>query len=177
MKKVIKTKEIAKRNREGMNLPEACNQNRDVEAFKGVTGTSYKDLALDIIMRSAYAIPGYDEEKQVKILCEFLNEMKPQNAIEGMLYAQLALLHFQGIQYLGGAEKAEWRQHIESNLNAATKLLRLQHETLEALMKYKRKGEQRVVVQHVNVNDGGKAIVGHFQAGGGEKGENERGTP
>lgn len=122
-----------------MNLPEACQQNREVDAFKGVTGTSYKDLALDIVMRSAYAIPGYDEEKQVKILCEFLKEMEPQDATEGMLCAQLALLHFQGIQYLGGAEKADWRKHIESNLNAGTKLLKLQHETLEALMKYKGK--------------------------------------
>lgn len=32
-------------------------------------------------------------------------------------------------------------------------------------MKYKRKGEQRVVVQHVNVNEGGKAMVGNFQTG------------
>ena len=32
----------------------------------------------------------------------------------------------------------------------------------EALARYRRKGEQKVVVQHVNVNDGGKAIVGNM---------------
>jgi hypothetical protein len=48
---------------------------------------------------------------------------------------------------------------------------------IETLMKYRRKGEQRVVVQHVNVNDGGKAIVGLFQSGAQKNEENERGTP
>ncbi len=102
--------------------------------------------------------------------------MKPQNAIEWMLCAQLALLHFQGMQHLGGAEKADWRQDIGFDLNAAIKLLRLQHETLEALMRYRRKGEQRVVVQHVNVNDGGKQSWVISKLGRGED-QNERGTP
>jgi hypothetical protein len=177
MKPMAKKKSIALSKGDAANLPTPCNQNREAEAFKNIVGTSYKALALDIIRRSAYAIPGYDEDTQTKILCEFLNEMKPQNAIEGMLCAQLALLHFQGIQHLGGAEKTDWRPHIEFDLNAAIKLLRLQHETLDVLMRYRRKGEQRVIVQHVNVNEGGRAIVGHFQSGGGEKIENERGTP
>lgn len=177
MKPVTKAKSVALSKDDAANLPAPCNQNREAEAFKNIVGTSYKALALDIIQRSAYAIPGYDEDTQIKILCEFLNEMKPQNAIEGMLCAQLALLHFQGTQHLGGAGKTDWRPHIEFDLKAAIKLLKLQHETLDVLMRYRRKGEQRVVVQYVNVNDGGKAIVGYFQDGGGAKAENERGTP
>ena len=94
-----------------------------------------------------------------------------------LLCAQLAVLHFQGMQCLGSAESADWHKHIEANLNYAVKLLRLQHETIETSMKYRRKGEQRVVVQHMNVNEGGKAIVGHFQAGDQKTEDNERGTP
>ena len=38
---------------------------------------------------------------------------------------------------------------------------------VDTLTRYRRKGEQKVIVQHANVNDGGKAIVGNFQNGGG----------
>ncbi len=35
---------------------------------------------------------------------------------------------------------------------------------LDGLKRYRHGGEQRVVVQHVNVNDGGQAIVGTIEA-------------
>ncbi len=47
------------------------------------------------------------------------------------------------------------------------KLLARHHETLEALLKYRRKGEQRVHVEHVHIHDGGQAIVGNVIPGGG----------
>lgn len=40
--------------------------------------------------------------------------------------------------------------------------------TVDAINKYHRGGEQRIVVQHVNVNDGGKVVVnGQLVSGGG----------
>jgi len=53
----------------------------------------------------------------------------------------------------------------EFYLKNAIKLLRLHNETIEALGKYRRGGTQNVIVQHVRVNDGGKAIVGNMIAG------------
>ena len=38
---------------------------------------------------------------------------------------------------------------------------------LEALKRYRTGGEQKVVVQHVNVNKGGQAIVGTVDRGRG----------
>lgn len=166
-------KEIYKRDQSTVCIEEEKPNN----SYQELTGTSFQALAKDIIKRSAFAIPGYDEDQQTKVLCELLHEMKPQNAVEGMLCAQLAVLHFQGMQCLGSAENADWRPHTEQELNFAVKLLKLQHETIEVLMKYRRKGEQRVVVQHMHVNEGGKAVVGNFQAGGNLSAENGRGTP
>jgi len=54
-------------------------------------------------------------------------------------------------------------------MKSAIKLLRLHNETIEALSRYRRGGEQKVVVQHVNVNNGGQAIVGNVEARGGGK--------
>jgi hypothetical protein len=47
--------------------------------------------------------------------------------------------------------------------------LRLHNETVEALNRHRRKGTQNVVVQHINVSDGGKAVVGGVFEGGGVK--------
>ena len=63
------------------------------------------------------------------------------------------------------------RKHIDNNLNNATKCMRLHNETLEALNRYRRKGEQRVKVvhQYVQVNEGGQAVVTAETRGGGKK--------
>jgi hypothetical protein len=50
-------------------------------------------------------------------------------------------------------------------LNGASKLLTRHHETLEALLTYRRKEEQRVHVEHVHLHDGGQAIVGNVRLG------------
>lgn len=96
------------------------------------------------------------------VILQAFNNYKPKNAIEAGLVCQAAILEMQGMKYLQRAESADMLHHRESSINIATKLLRLQHETLETLSRQRRGGEQRVMVQHqhVQVNDGGKAIVG-----------------
>ncbi len=52
----------------------------------------------------------------------------------------------------------------------ATKLLRTYTAQIDALARLRRGGEQRVIVQHVYVNEGGQAIVGNVnQPGGAQK--------
>ena len=48
---------------------------------------------------------------------------------------------------------------------AFNKLARTFAVQMEALRRYRTGGEQRVTVQHVTVNDGGKAIVGAVTSG------------
>ena len=45
-------------------------------------------------------------------------------------------------------------------MSQAIKLLRLHNETVDTLGRYRRNGEQKVVVQYVNVQNGGQATVG-----------------
>ena len=47
---------------------------------------------------------------------------------------------------------------------------------VEALKKYRSSGEQNIKVQHVTVNEGGQAIVGNVQAGGGGYEKKRRAT-
>jgi len=62
-------------------------------------------------------------------------------------------------------------------MKAATKLLDLHTKTVMELARYKQNGEQRIVVQHVQVNDCGKAVIGGILNGGGVNNKNDEVTP
>jgi hypothetical protein len=55
----------------------------------------------------------------------------------------------------------------DSNGNLAVKLLRTFTMQVEALQRYRGKGQQKVTVEHVHVHAGGQAIVGAVTPGGG----------
>lgn len=132
------------------------------------TGTS--DLAFgQLLVGKTTSATCLDENKEdsdyletrFNSVANVMNSLNPQDAIEGMLISRLVALHVQSIQYLGcAANNEQSAQSRDLSTNRSVKLSRLYNETLDALMRYRRKGEQKVIVQHVNVNDGGKAIVG-----------------
>ena len=98
---------------------------------------------------------------RVAVTHEALLAMKPKDIYEGMLCGRLWVLHSQSMQFMARTTSPEQTNAgVDSNINRATKLMRLYNETQKALETYRRKGEQKVVVQHVNVNSGGQAIVG-----------------
>ena len=101
--------------------------------------------------------------------------MKPNDIFEGMLCGRLWALHNQAMNYMSRAAQPDaTTATIDLNINRATKLMRVHTETLDALNKHRRKGEQRVTVQHVNVSNGGQAIVaGDFTPGVGSMTKNE----
>ncbi|MBS0627819.1 MAG: hypothetical protein JSS09_06365, partial [Verrucomicrobia bacterium] len=137
------------------------------EILSSVTGIPHQELAANIAQSAAHAITGrYNEPEELKLILQGLTDMGPTNTFEGMLCSQITTLHIKGMQYLARAEKADLRCHQDPDLNNAIKLLKLQHETMECLMRLRRGNEQKVTVQHqyVQVN-GGQAVVG--QMGGG----------
>lgn len=134
--------------------------------FKKLVGVKDYALAARIFLNGINAIPG-DVKNNYNLVAQMLHDMKPQNANEAMLCTQILALHEQGMSYLKRAEGEDMLHFRDADLNSATKLLRLQHETVETLNRLKRGNEQKVTVQHVNVSGDGKAIVGNFEMGGG----------
>lgn len=57
--------------------------------------------------------------------------------------------------------------------------MRVYNETIETLSRYRRGGEQRVIIQHQQVNLSGqaKAVVGNFHSEGGGGGIKKEGEP
>jgi hypothetical protein len=83
---------------------------------------------------------------------------------EGMLATQMVATHFAAISALRRLKGAETFHQQDSNGNLAVKLLRTFTLQIEALQRYRGKGQQKVTVEHVNVNAGGQAIVGVVHA-------------
>jgi hypothetical protein len=60
------------------------------------------------------------------------------------------------------------------NLSQANKLSRTYAVLLDALNRYRGKGQQKVTVEHVHVHSGGRAVVGMVEApGGGDRMKSE----
>jgi hypothetical protein len=144
------------------------------------TGATSQQVGLGILTKACEAITIKSEslEESVRHLNTIANAMhalRPRDEIEGQLISQLVVLHEQCMSWLGRAIRTERVDFANTYLNGASKLLARHHETLEALLKYRRGGEQRVHVEHVHVNDGGKAVVGHIEFGGGVHKKTEEG--
>ena len=142
-----------------------------------VTGAKSVDFAVRLFdsYASATGLCKTNSEENIahcEALADALNALKPQDEIEGMLISRLIALHFQSMRYLSSSGNNDNDSQVrEMRVNRSVKLFRIYDETLEALMRYRRKGTQQVVVQHVNVENGGQAIVGNVQAGGGVNGK------
>ena len=58
-------------------------------------------------------------------------------------------------------------EQVQAHTTGYNKLARTYTLQMEALRKHRNGGKQTVTVQHVNVGDGGRAIVGNVQPGEG----------
>ncbi len=88
------------------------------------------------------------------------------DAIESMLAVQMATTHVALIRTGRRFAHADTMFQYEAHERAYNKLARTFTAQMEALRKHRNGGNQTVTVQHVNVADGGQAIVGNVQTGG-----------
>jgi hypothetical protein len=114
-------------------------------------------------------VKGKEMANHLNTITQSMHALAPQDEYEGQLVAQLVVLHEHAMDWLGRALRTERVDFANVYLNGASKLLTRHHETLDALLKYRRKGEQRVHVEHVHIHGGGQAIVGNVTTGGGSK--------
>ena len=96
----------------------------------------------------------------------------PRDETEAMLAAQMAALHNATMTAARRLNHVETLPQQDSASNMFNKLARTFTCQVEALKKYRSTGEQNIRVQHVNVSEGGQAIVGNVQTGGGGELEN-----
>ncbi|TVS00372.1 MAG: hypothetical protein EA407_14925 [Rhodobacteraceae bacterium] len=98
---------------------------------------------------------------------ELYESVNPQSGLEGMLAVQMVGTHVTALECLRRAMvEGQTFEGREMNLKHAQKLIDLYLRQLAALDRHRGKGQQKVTVEHVHVEAGGQAIVGHVDAGG-----------
>lgn len=99
-----------------------------------------------------------DDLEAAKFCINTAASIGPRDAVETMLVVQMIGTHNRAMELL--------RTTQPSN---AARLLRVYAAQVVALRDYRRKGEQRVTIEHVSVGAGGQAIVGQVVTGGEKK--------
>jgi len=142
------------------------------------TGTVSTPLSVKLLTQISNVTLKDDDSAQKD---EFNSELalmagiKPNDAVESMLAVQMIATHDLAMEFM---KRSMWKDRsimlIEGDINRATKLLRTFTAQVEALNKYRNKGQQKVIVEHVTVNEGGQAVVGVVEHKGGGTGGNDK---
>ena len=92
----------------------------------------------------------------------------PKDSVECLLATQMVAVHNLAMSFSGRAMIPEQTiEGVDANINRVTKLMRTFTAQVETLKKYRNSGKQTVEVKHIQINQGGQAIVGNIKGGGG----------
>jgi hypothetical protein len=109
-------------------------------------------------------------DKIMKKAMSLLVGINPQDQVETMLAVQMLATHNLSMALIREAHRSKIGIRTEMFSNLASKITRVFTSQVEALGKYRNKGKQKIVVEHVVINEGGQAIVGsEINPGGGSK--------
>ena len=99
-----------------------------------------------------------------------LEEFDFKDHLERLLAVQMLGTHKLAVTCLARSQIYTDPCMVDKKLNQANKLLRTFTAQLEALNRHRGKGQQKMTVEHVHVNQGGQAIIGpvNKKEGGGK---------
>lgn len=150
----------------------------DENALKTIFGTKHAEMANALLSHcfkvlkgneASDEFPAHDERS---FMLTAVAEIQPRDTFERMLVVQMAATHVAMIRSGRWLAHTENVEQVKTHYAGYTKLARVYVAQMEALRKHRTGGKQTVTVQHVNVEDGGQAIVGNVDAGG--RGKDER---
>lgn len=118
-------------------------------------------------LASAVSLGGGADEEAINFALAVIAGIEPKDELETMLAMQMAVIHLATMTFTRRLAHVETLDQQHGSEGALNKLARTFAMQLEALKRYRTGGEQKVVVQHVNVNEGGQAIVGAVDRGRG----------
>ena len=110
---------------------------------------------------------GKHDLQNSKWALETIHGIGPKDELEGLLAAQMIVVHSSAMKFLTRASlEGQPTFVIDANINRFTKLIRTFTSLMEALNRHRGKVGQQMVVGNVNVSDGGQAIVGQVSRDG-----------
>jgi hypothetical protein len=99
------------------------------------------------------------------------NTFKAENSLEKMLAHQMAVLHDTAMHNASRAALAQDPNHSVRMMNLSIRSMETFQKGLLTIKRLRGTGEQRITIQHVNVTQGGQAVIGQLSPGGREQNE------
>jgi hypothetical protein len=144
-----------------------------------IFGTDSWKAMLDMTLALLKGLEDSPESTKLEWVFNTIQAMKPRDAAEAMLCAELVLLHGQFFRMLElSRQDAPRSVYFLKFVTAARELSKTFQQGVEALSRYRSGGKQQIIVSHVSVQDGAQAaftVGGNVNGGGG--GANEQSTP
>jgi hypothetical protein len=125
---------------------------RDSDAMYGLLGQLVK----------ASASGEKPDVANLAFMISTVESIKPRDSIEAMLVAQMVSVHIMTMRCAWRLATAGDIAQQDSAARALGRLARTFPAQIEALSRYRSRGEPGITVQNVSVSDGGNAIVGNF---------------
>ncbi|MDP5217143.1 hypothetical protein Q5Y75_07935 [Ruegeria sp. 2205SS24-7] len=141
-------------------------------ALRDVFGTDCEQQASDLMahclkaLNSAESGGSGEVNDERTFMVSIIHDIGPRDAVERMLAVQMAATHVATIRSARWLACTETIPQAQLHYTGFNKLARTFAAQMEALRKHRNGGKQTVTVQHVNVEDGGQAIVGNVETGG-----------
>jgi len=139
-----------------------------LNAMFGTAESGFADLMLAGLLNAACdgGPSNPPSERSINQVLAAVTGVGARDEVEGMLATQMVATHFAAVTLLRRLKGAENIPQQDSAGGLAVKLLRSYTAQMEALQRYRGKGQQKLTVEHVHVHEGGQAIVGNVQGGG-----------
>src|SRR5262245_39601417 len=100
----------------------------------------------------------------VNAILAFIESAKPQDEVESALVMQMACTHAAAMAVLATLSGAHGgARNMVAKASAAARLLRAYAAQVEVLRRLRSGGSQLVRVEHVHVNEGGRAVIGNVK--------------
>jgi hypothetical protein len=137
--------------------------------FKAATGTDDAELQQELVTQVTMALPlaaaiGSEANRQAAAAVAALAALKPQDGLEGMMAAQIVLVHNAAADCMRKAMAQKTPEAQDLCLRQAMRLIAMFQRQVEGLDRHRGKGTAMVNVETVNVGAGGQAVVGTVDA-------------
>jgi hypothetical protein len=123
----------------------------DLSRAFGTTNLEFADRTLGQLLNGATDPASGVNERTCNEVLGSMSALAPRDELEAMLISQMIACQDAAMAALRRMRAAKEIQQHDTNGNMAVKLMRTFAAQLEALKRYRSKGEQRVTVQHVHV--------------------------
>ncbi|HAT2138619.1 TPA: hypothetical protein I8027_001028 [Legionella pneumophila] len=121
------------------------------------------------LANNSYTDESFDLDREKKSSKEAMTELNASNGLQSMLTAQMLSIHKMQQKSMCYAQNINNQRLEKYYVNSAIKLANCFVQQANLLAKLQGMGGQKIIVERVDVHEGGQAIVGNVQRGGGNK--------